>query len=138
MKTIKIGIVFGVFDGFHAGHRYFLESAKKKCDTLIVVVAQDETSLALKGRLPVNTLDVRMQALNALGADYKIVLGDEDLGQWSVIKKYAPDAVILGYDQKKLSEEIKTLGISVMFVQSHQPDTFKSSLITKNKTRTES
>ena len=48
----KKGMVFGVFDGLHEGHKYLLTEAAKLCDELVVVVTLDEAVATLKGHLP--------------------------------------------------------------------------------------
>jgi glycerol-3-phosphate cytidylyltransferase len=43
MKENKVGITFGSFDLFHAGHVFMLEEAKTVCDYLIVGLQIDPT-----------------------------------------------------------------------------------------------
>lgn len=135
MAHYKTGMVFGVFDGLHDGHKYFLQSAKELCELLVVVVAKDSASFALKGRLPTHPLSARMNALQAFKPEYTIISGDEKVGEWSAIKKHAPDVVILGYDQKMMSDEFAKLDIPFLFLKAHKPEKFKSSIISKFDTK---
>jgi cytidyltransferase-like protein len=137
MARFKTGMVFGVFDGLHEGHKYFLESAKELCVTLIVVVAQDSTSRALKGRLPTHSLSARMRALEMLSPEYKIIFGDEKAGEWSVITQHAPEIVFLGHDQTVISDELQKRSVPFLFLEAHQPEKFKSSLLGKMKPKHE-
>ena len=43
MNDKKVGITFGAFDLFHAGHVFMLEEAKTVCDYLIVGLHIDPT-----------------------------------------------------------------------------------------------
>ena len=69
----KTGMVFGVFDGLHEGHRYFLGKAKEKADNLIVVVAVPETIQILKNRGAKRTLHERMSAVKEFGTSFTVV-----------------------------------------------------------------
>lgn len=129
MNLIKRGIVFGVFDGLHEGHRFFLKSASDKCESLIVVVAIDDASLALKGRIPKHSFNERMQALLSFNPSLKVVPGDSIQGEWSALTTYMPDMVFLGHDQSAIAEELEKIGIQFSFIDSHHPEEFKSSLL---------
>ncbi|MEI6711388.1 MAG: adenylyltransferase/cytidyltransferase family protein [bacterium] len=41
-------MTFGTFDRFHPGHEYYLREAKKLGDTLITIVARDNTVERIK------------------------------------------------------------------------------------------
>ncbi len=49
---ITKGVVFGVFDGLHEGHKKFLTDAAARCVELIVVVAHPKAVLTLKKKYP--------------------------------------------------------------------------------------
>ncbi|MFZ1411722.1 MAG: adenylyltransferase/cytidyltransferase family protein [Micropruina sp.] len=62
MTTTAItGATTGAFDMFHIGHLNLLARARQHCDRLIVGVADDESILASKGRLPVVPLEERIE-----------------------------------------------------------------------------
>lgn len=127
----ETGVVFGVFDGLHAGHQYFLTEAAKKCEKLIVAVTDGEVVLHLKGHLPRYEYAERVAAIQAFNPKLKVVQGDKTLGKWTVLKKYSPDIVLLGHDQQALAKELTKLHIPFVFLDSHHPEKHKSSIIHK-------
>ncbi|MDP3769745.1 MAG: adenylyltransferase/cytidyltransferase family protein [Candidatus Sungbacteria bacterium] len=110
METCKVKkvMVFGVFDRLHAGHLSFLEQAVQYGDELIVVVARDSSVKELKNKIPYHTQEERIEAVRQSGHAYHVVLGDEKIGSYGVIKKYKPDMICLGYDQKELVKDIES------------------------------
>ena len=123
------GILFGVFDMLHNGHKHFMTEAAALCDVLAVAVAPSAVVAALKGREPKQTLEQRMQAIAEWNAALEVLAGDERLGSWKVIMDEKPDVIFLGYDQEALKPELERFGIRIMVIGSHEPETFKSSLI---------
>lgn len=102
---IKI-LVFGVFDGLHKGHLYFLKQAKTYGDYLIVALARDLTVQRLKGRLPVYNEKIRKQKLLKSGLVKKVYFGDKILGRYNIFKKAKPNIIVLGYDQEDLYKNL--------------------------------
>ncbi len=100
-------MVFGVFDGLHEGHRAFLRRAKKRGAELIVVVARDTQVRLLKNKTPRFDEKVRARAICASGLADRAVLGDKKQGTYSVIRRYAPDIICLGYDQDALAADVR-------------------------------
>lgn len=133
MTKSKLGMVFGVFDGLHEGHQFFLNSASEQCETLIVVVAQDDTSFALKGRKPKHSFEERMRALRSLNSSWIVVAGDSIQGEWSALKTYTPDMVFLGHDQGAIADALEEIGIQFSFIEAHRPFEFKSSLLHRSE-----
>ena len=127
--SYKIGMVFGVFDGLHAGHRYFLTQASEQCERLIVVVTLPEIVELLKKRLPHYEYEERVAEIQAFDPLLKIVPSDKTLGGWNVVKKYAPEIVFLGYDQQAMAAELTKIDIPFIYLNSHHPEKHKSSLI---------
>jgi cytidyltransferase-like protein len=127
----KIGAVFGVFDGLHDGHKYLLTEAAKQCEKLIVVVTAPEAVLHLKGHLPRYEYAERAAAIRAFNSKLKVILGDRTLGQWTALKKYVPEIVLLGHDQQAIAEELIKLRIYFIFLDSYHPEKHKSSIIHK-------
>jgi cytidyltransferase-like protein len=107
MQKYKKVMVFGVFDGLHEGHLYFLNEAKKLCDALIVVVASDIDVGMYKKKSPKYLLKERIKALKLTGIPNTVVEGDNEPDSWWVIKKYAPDIVAVGHDQEAIAESLK-------------------------------
>lgn len=123
------GMVFGVFDGLHEGHRHFLSEASDNCDTLVVVVATDKAARALKGRAPRYALTERIEAVREALPGAEVVAGDDETGSWNVLSAHAPDIVILGYDQDALAEELEKRSVPHMYLSAHEPERFKSSIL---------
>lgn len=104
-KEIRV-LVFGVFDIIHDGHRFFLKNAKKLGTDLTVAVATDVSVEKLKGTRPHNYQSIRMENIRNLGVADQVIIGDDALNDWVVIKKIRPDIVALGYDQNSLGEAL--------------------------------
>lgn len=122
-------MVFGVFDGLHAGHRYFLTRASEKCADLIVVVTLPEITSLLKQRPTRHRYEERVRAIRSFNPDLNVVPGDETLGEWRILKKYAPEVVFLGYDQQAIAQELTKMDIPFIFLEAHHPEKHKSSII---------
>jgi cytidyltransferase-like protein len=127
----KTGVVFGVFDGLHQGHKYFLTEAAKQCEKLIVSVTASEAVFHLKGHLPQYEYVERVAAIQAFNPKLKVVQGDQTLGKWTALKKYAPEIVILGHDQQTIAKELMKLRIHFIFLDSYHPEKHKSSLLNR-------
>lgn len=109
----------GTFDILHMGHIYFLKEAKKLGDSLIVVVACDNTVRRLKHE-PVTPEQMRLNLIKELGMVDKAVLGRED-DMFAVVEEHNPDIIALGYDQihdeKKLKQKIKQRHLSAQIIR---------------------
>ena len=132
MKDPLRGMVFGVFDGFHPGHKFFLSSASKECGELIVVVTLSEVVSLLKDRSPVYDFDKRVADIKKFNSQFIVVPGDKKLGSWDVLKTYSPDKIFLGYDQTSIARELDRFKLLYEFIGSYEPEKHKSSL--KRKT----
>lgn len=125
----KTGMVFGVFDGLHTGHQYFLTEASRRCEQLIVVVTLPEIVELLKKRLPHYAYEKRVAKIQAFDPKLKIVPSDRTLGEWNVLKKYSPEIVLLGYDQQAIAQELAKIGTPFIVLDSYHPEKHKSSLL---------
>lgn len=130
-KKFNQGMVFGVFDGLHRGHRFFLRQAMSLCKKLVVVVASDSIVATFKKHPPKHTLSERLTALEKFDVHLEITPGDEQSGSWQVLKKYQPDIILLGYDQKSLKRELQRLGLPYTTLAPYRPDRYKTSLLTE-------
>lgn len=128
-KKYGTAMVFGVFDGLHEGHQYFLLEAAKLCSELIVVVTLDEVVEALKNKKPKNDFMQRVAAIKSFDTNLKVIASDSALGKWSIFKDHSPEIIILGYDQHGIAREMKKLGRSFITLPSHFPEKYKSSLL---------
>ncbi|MDX9913348.1 MAG: DNA alkylation repair protein [Candidatus Moranbacteria bacterium] len=135
---MKKVMVFGTFDIFHKGHISFLKQAIVYGDYLIVVVARDKTVRAVKGAWSQNKEDNRLQTIKDSSLASEVVLGSQT-NKYSAIKKYQPDVICLGYDQKffidNLREELKKIDLEktkIIKLKPYKPGIYKSSKL-KNK-----
>lgn len=132
---MKIVIIFGTFDIIHPGHIHFLWQAKKHGDFLIAVIGRDQTVKKIKGRSPKNKELKRLTNLKNLKIAEKVILGSLK-DKLAAIKKYKPDIICLGYDQKyftyNLKRELKKINlakIKIIRLKSYKPEKYKSSLL---------
>lgn len=114
MKTVLTG---GKFNRIHPGHIWLLCRAKK-LGYLVVVLANDKHN---KKPYAVNA-GKRKATLEKLGIADKIVIGSPK-SFVLVLKKYKPNVIVLGYDQKlpdKTTEEyVKKRKIKIMKFMKH-------------------
>lgn len=122
-------MVFGVFDGLHDGHRFFLREAANRCDRLIVIVASPTMVKHLKHKKSKYGLTDRVSAIRNANPNFIVVIGDDRPGTWSTLKKYRPNTVFLGYDQHALASACREIGVHTKSIDSHSPDIYKSSLL---------
>ena len=126
-------MIFGTFDMIHPGHINMIKQAKKYGDYLIVVIARDSTVEKVKGRLPRNSEQIRLQAMIDSNLADKVILGNEG-DKFKVIQNEQPDVIALGYDQKIIVEDLeKKVGENVQIVrlEPFQPEIYKTSLLLK-------
>jgi len=123
------GMVFGVFDNLHHGHKYFLKEASKRCDKLIVVVTPTEIVELLKKHSPKNSFNERVLKIKEFNSNFFVISGDSVLGEWNVLKKYPSDIVFLGYDQQEISKELKKMNIPYIFLKPYRSKKYKSSVL---------
>lgn len=134
----KTVVIFGVFDGIHAGHSSFIEEAKKQGNHLVAIVARDEVIKVLKGKLPRHNEVDRIQSLLKISEVDLVLLGDPEIGTYNVLKEVKPNVVFIGYDQEALFQNLnKTIReknlpeMEIIRGVAFQPETFHSSLINK-------
>jgi len=104
---IKRVLVFGTFDGLHAGHQFFLRSAKTQGTMLMVSVARDKHVNELKQKVPVQREQERLRAIQKLSFVDEVFLSDEELGSFARMNQSKPDLIILGYDQTALEASLQ-------------------------------
>ena len=135
MKRKKI-LVFGTFDGLHAGHMNLFRQAKKHGDYLVAVVARDITVKKVKGHMPKFSEQERVKKVY----DHKLI-NDAQLGNlksyYKKIKEIKPAVICLGYDQvafvDNLQKEIDKLGLKIEIIRlkPYNPKKYKSSLLNR-------
>jgi len=97
-EGLKIVFTNGCFDIIHAGHVFYLESAKSLGDILIVGLNSDESVTRLKGpSRPINDQIQRSHVLAALASVDAVVVFDDD-DPLVLIKDINPDILVKGGD----------------------------------------
>jgi len=126
-------MVFGTFDIFHKGHENFLSQARRKGDFVIVVVARDKTVLNIKKKRTVNDERKRLRILKYSRLADRVILGSLS-DKYLIVKKYKPDVICLGYDQKAfttdLARKLKEFHLDkteIIRLKSYYPNRYKSS-----------
>jgi FAD synthetase len=131
-------MVFGTFDNLHPGHRDYFRQARRFGEELIAIVARDRNVLRIKGRATHENEKTRVKKVRAALKEMKgvAVLGAVK-NQWAVLKKYRPDIICLGYDQKvdlaRLKREIAKScpGCKIRRMKAYYPKKYKSSYCRK-------
>jgi FAD synthetase len=112
----------GVFDIIHPGHVFFLESAKKLGDELVVIVSRDKIASRVK-KHTVLPEQQRLAVVKALKPVDYAILGDEE-NIFKLLPEIRPDVIALGFDQgideAWLSEQCYKLGLETTVVRIKQ------------------
>lgn len=128
MKTV---LVFGTFDLLHKGHDYFLNTAKKYGDQLVVIVARDCNVAHLKGARPHDHETLRLRNVQKHPAVNSAYLGYENWAEHArVLDDIRPQIICLGYDQHAT---IPTGAWKVVRLRAFSPKRYKSSLMRKTR-----
>ena len=100
-------LIFGTFDGLHAGHQFVVEEAAKKGSELVVAVARDAHVRALKNKEPQNNEQSRLARVGEDPRVFRAVLSDEELGSYHILDQVQPDLIALGFDQLALKDDLE-------------------------------
>jgi FAD synthetase len=106
----RLVMAFGTFEILHPGHLSYFRSARGMGNRLIVVVARDSSVRAIKGREPAINERGRLALVKSLRLVDIAVLGNRfatNKQKYSIILKYKPDVVAIGYDQKVDVDDLK-------------------------------
>ena len=131
-------MVFGTFDGLHAGHFNFFKQARKLSARpfLIVSVARDKNVFKIKKNYPILNERKRLALVKKCKLADKVVLaGMKD--HLPHIVRENPDIIALGYDQQayvyNLKKDLKNRGILVKIVRlkSYKEKIYKNRLLRK-------
>lgn len=134
---MKKVLVFGSFDPLHEGHNFFLRTAKKYGDLLLVAVARDDYLNRFKKKEPHLNQKERLRRVRETGIPNKVFLSDEEPGSFRIIKETCPGVICLGHDQielyRCLDEWIKEndLLIDLIRLPAYRRDIYSSSSILK-------
>ncbi len=135
MKKEKRAVIFGIFDGIHAGHRDFLQQAKAYGDELFAIVGRDESVVRLKGKSPTYPEKTRIELVAQEEWVSDVILGDEEPSSYRVLGELNPDVICLGYDQRALRADLEEWmrgrgqKIPMYSLEPYHPDTFHSSFL---------
>ncbi len=99
-------LIFGTFDGFHAGHEFVVAEAAKKGTELVAAVARDAHVRALKNKEPRNNEQARLARVLESTLVSRAVLSDEQLGSYHILNDVQPDLIALGHDQFALRDDL--------------------------------
>ncbi len=129
MKTV---MCFGTFDKLHLGHIFYLKQSRKLGDYLMVVIARNDNVEKLKNKKPYDDEKERLGSVEKIDFVDKAVLGNRG-DKYAIVKKYKPDVISLGYDQRVNLKELKNVfNGKIVRQKSHKPSIYKSSKIKSN------
>jgi FAD synthetase len=104
-RRLKVVMLGGAFEIIHPGHTHALSEAKSLGNTLVVVVATDESVERNKGRPPATNQALRVALVSSLRQVDLAVPGNKG-SIYDILVRIRPDIVALGYDQHHNGDEI--------------------------------
>lgn len=129
MKTV---LTFGTFDIFHPWHEYYLREAKKYGDTLVTIIARDQTVTKLKGKSPKHNETERKHIVEKSNIPDVVELGKLQ-DYYTCIFDHKADIICLWYDQSHLADGLQNfltqnkLDVQIVRIAPFQEDIYKSS-----------
>ena len=136
---MKVGITFGAFDLFHAGHIKMLEEAKSRCDFLIVGLQLDPSIDRPKKNKPTQTIVERYVQVRSCKYIDEIIpyITEQDL--IDILSSFKIDLRIIGeeYQYKGFTgkEYCKKKGIEIYY--NKREHRFSSSSLRKQVSNSE-
>lgn len=118
-KKYKIGYTTGVFDLFHIGHLNVLQSAKEKCDFLIVGVSTDEL-VAYKNTKAIIPFNERIEIVKSISYVDQVV-PQENMDKLQAWRKFQFDAMFVGSDWQgtdkwiEYEAQFKAIGVDIVY-----------------------
>lgn len=100
-------MIFGTFDRLHPGHLDYIRQARKHGSYLIAIVARDCNVEKIKGVLPKNNEQKRLQQISQLPTVDHARFGHVNQSPLKVIIEEKPDVICLGYDQNSYTKNLK-------------------------------
>jgi glycerol-3-phosphate cytidylyltransferase len=92
----KVGITFGAFDLFHAGHILMLQEAKTICDHLIVCIQTDPSLDRNEKNAPVQSIVERQIQVTACKYVDEVIVYDTEKDVMEILKSVDWTVRILG------------------------------------------
>ena len=122
----KVGITFGAFDLFHAGHILMLQEAKTVCDHLIVCIQTDPSMDRNEKNAPVQSIVERQIQVTACKYVDQIIVYDTEKDVMEILKSVDWSVRILGdeYRDKSFTGREETIDRCYF---NQRPHTFSSS-----------
>lgn len=121
MKKYKIGYTDGVYDLFHTGHLNMIQTAKSRCEHLIVGVHGDDVVEGYKHRRPIINEEGRRRILASVAdVDEAVITRFRD--KMKLWEKYHFDVIFIGDDWKgterwnRFEKELAQVGVDVVYV----------------------
>lgn len=104
-RQLKVVLLGGAFEIIHPGHLHAVSEARSLGNTLVVVVATDESVERNKGRPPATDQASRVALVSSL-RPVDLALPGNRGSIFDILVKVRPDVVALGYDQRHSGDEI--------------------------------
>ena len=125
-RVKKVGITFGAFDLFHAGHILMLQEAKTVCDHLIVCIQTDPSLDRNEKNAPVQSIVERQIQVTACKYVDEIIVYDTEKDVMEILKSVDWSVRILGdeYRDKSFTGREETIDRCYF---NQRPHTFSSS-----------
>ena len=98
----KVGVTFGAFDLFHAGHILMLQEAKTICDHLVVCIQTDPSIDRNEKNAPVQSIVERQIQVTACKYVDEIIVYDTEEDVMEILKSIDWDVRILGDEYRDL------------------------------------
>ena len=92
----KVGVTFGAFDLFHAGHVLMLQEAKTICDHLVVCIQTDPSVDRNEKNAPVQSIVERQIQVTACKYVDEVIVYDSEEDVMEILKSLDWDVRILG------------------------------------------
>jgi cytidyltransferase-like protein len=133
-RRLKVVMLGGAFEIIHPGHVHALTQARGLGNTLVVVVATDQSVERNKGRPPATGQALRVGLVSSLRQVDLAVPGNKG-SIYDILVRIRPDVVALGYDQHHNGEEIvreaakRGVAISTARLGSPIPDVKTSKIL---------
>ena len=92
----KVGVTFGAFDLFHAGHVLMLQEAKTICDHLVVCIQTDPSADRNEKNAPVQSIVERQIQVTACKYVDEVIVYDTEADVLEILGSLDWDVRILG------------------------------------------
>jgi len=134
MRWLRMTTVlcFGTFDGLHPGHEDYFRQAREIGERVVVVVARDETVIAVKGHTPRIHEAHRVSMVHDHALVHEARLGYPG-DKYQIIEEIHPDIILLGYDQQAFVDRLisavqeRGLVVDIRRAKPYHPEVYKSS-----------